>query len=94
MTKTEILAAIKQMTTEQRLEIMEAISRMMREEIEEKNRIKQEIDKQIRAAAEAAIPDYMPGGALHDLWSADSEPYYDSEEEFLNALKGEEKTNA
>ncbi|MEP0877828.1 hypothetical protein NDA00_18610 [Funiculus sociatus GB2-M2] len=94
MTKTEILAALKQMTTEERLEIIEAASRMMREEIEDKARIIAEKKKRLRAAAEAAIPDYLPGGALHDLWSPDSEPYYDSEEELLEALNAEVKTNA
>ncbi|MFE1747861.1 hypothetical protein [Coleofasciculus sp. H7-2] len=43
MTKAEILAALKQMTTEERLEIIEAASRMIREEREEKARRKAEI---------------------------------------------------
>ena len=94
MTKTEILAALKQMTTEERLEIIEAASRMMREEIEDKARIIAEKKKRLSAAAEAAIPLYEPGGLLHDLWSSDSEPYYDSEEELLEALNAEVKTNA
>jgi hypothetical protein len=94
MTQTEILAAIKQMTTQQRLEIIEAISRLIREEIEQEARRNTQIDEQLKAAVQAAIPDYMPGSALHDLWSSDSEPYYDSEEEYLEALNGEVKTNA
>jgi hypothetical protein len=69
MTKTEILEALKQMTTEERLEIIEAISRMMREEIEEKDRGKTERKKRLTVAAKAAIPYYQPGGALYDLWS-------------------------
>jgi hypothetical protein len=36
VTKTEILAALKNLTAEERLEIIETASRMMREEIEEK----------------------------------------------------------
>lgn len=83
MTKTEILTALKQMTTEERLEVIETASRLMREEIEEKNRIKEERNKRLKAAAEAAIPDYMPGGRLHDLWSSDSEDYYESKKETL-----------
>jgi hypothetical protein len=94
MTKAEILAALKQMTTEERLEIIEAASRMMREDIEEKARLKTEREQRLAAAAEAAIPDYLPGGTLHDLWSPDSEPYYDSEEELLKALNAEVQTNA
>lgn len=49
MTKTEILAALKNLT------------------------------------AEVAVNDYMPGGVLYDLSSPDSEPYFDSESEYLNA---------
>ena len=85
VTKTEILAALKNLTAEERLEIIETASRMMREEIEEKARRKAERKRKLRAAAEAAVKDYMPGGALHDLWSSESEPYFDSEEECLNA---------
>ena len=94
MTKLEMLAVIKQMTTQERLETIEAISRMMREEQEEQAQRKADMEQKLKAAAIAAIPDYMPGGALQDLWSVDSEPYYDSEEEYLSALNSEEKTNA
>lgn len=83
MTKAEILEALKELTTEERLEIIETASRMMREEIEEKRQRKAERKKQLRAAAEAAIPYYQPGGALYDLWSPESEDYYDSENEYL-----------
>ncbi len=85
MTKAEILAALKNLTPEERLEIIETASRMMREEIEEKVQRKAERKRRLRAAAEAAVNDYMPGGVLYDLWSPDSEPYFDSEEEYLNA---------
>lgn len=85
MTKTEILAALKNLTPEERLEIIETASRMMREEMEEKIQRKVERKRRLRAAAEAAVNDYMPGGALYDLWSPDSEPYFESEEEYLNA---------
>lgn len=85
MTTTEILAALKNLTAEERLEIIEAASRMMREEIEEKVQRKAERKQKLKAAAAAAVKDYMPGGALYDLWSSDSEPYFDSEEESLNA---------
>lgn len=83
MTKTEILAALKQMSTKERLEIIEAASRMMREEIEQKALAKAEMKQKLAAAAEAAIPYYQPGGALANLWSSDSEDYYDCEDEYL-----------
>ena len=94
MTNVEMLAVIKQMTTQERLETIEAISRMMREELQQQAQRKAEMEQKLKAAAVAAIPDYMPGGALHDLWSVECEPYYDSEEEYLSALNAEEKTNA
>jgi hypothetical protein len=85
VTKTEILAALPNLTAEERLEIIETASRMMRDDIEQKAQRKVERKLKLRAAAEAAVKDYMPGGALYDLWSADSEPYFESEEEYLNA---------
>jgi hypothetical protein len=85
MTKTEILAALKNLTAAEGLEIIETASRMMREEIEEKARRKAERKQKLRVAAEAAVNDYMPGGVLYDLWSPDSEPYFESESEYLNA---------
>jgi hypothetical protein len=91
MTKTEILAALKNLTPEERLEVIETASRMMREEIEQKAQRKVDRKLKLRAAAEAAVPLYEPGGPLHDLWSPDSEPYFDSEEEYLNSGV---KTNA
>ncbi|MFB2891829.1 hypothetical protein ACE1CI_02680 [Aerosakkonemataceae cyanobacterium BLCC-F50] len=81
MTKTEILQALKQMTTDERLEIIEAASIMMREEIAEKAKRKAEREEKLAAAVQDAIPDYMPGGCLYDLWSPESEPYYKSEDE-------------
>ena len=83
MTQAEILEALKQMTTEERLEIIEAASRIMRQEIEEKALAKAEMKQKLAAAAEAATSYYQPGGALADLWSPDSEDYYDSEDEYL-----------
>ncbi|MGB3265850.1 MAG: hypothetical protein WBA89_18040 [Microcoleus sp.] len=91
MTKTEILEALKNLTAEERLEIIETASRMMRDDIEQKAQRKVERKRKLRAAAEAAVPLYEPGGPLHDLWSPDSEPYFDSEEEYLSAGV---KTNA
>jgi hypothetical protein len=85
MTKTEVLEALKQMTAEDRLEIIEAISRMTREEIQEKDKRKAQRKQRLRATAEAAIPYYQPGGALYDLWSPESEDYFDSEEVEVDA---------
>ena len=83
MTKTEILEAIKQLTTAEQLEVAETILRIIREEREQKELLKSERKQKLAKAAEAAIPDYMPGGSLYDLWSPDSEDYYESENEPL-----------
>ena len=77
----EILAALKEMKKEERIIIIETAARLIREEAEEKERLKAEQEKQLKKAAKEAIPDYLPGGPLHDLWSPESEPYYDSEDE-------------
>ena len=39
----------------------------------------------LQMAAEAARADYLPGGALHDLWSADSEDYFEDREASIDA---------
>ncbi|HEY9691412.1 MAG TPA: hypothetical protein V6D15_04370 [Oculatellaceae cyanobacterium] len=80
---TELLAALQQMTTEERLEIIETASRLIREEIQEQEKLKTEKKRRLALAAESAISDYMPGGALHDLWSYDSEDYDNPENEYL-----------
>jgi hypothetical protein len=86
MTKTEILAALKELTTEERLEIISAASGMMLEEIENKREEKAERYRQLKASAEAMKPLYEPGGELYDLWSPDSPPYFDSEEEYQGTI--------
>ena len=85
MTQSEILEALKQMTNQELLEIIETASRIMREEIAEKARLKTDKNQRLQAAVKAAIPDYEPGGILHDLWSPDSDDYYDNEEEYLGS---------
>lgn len=60
---------------------MEAVSRMMRVEIAEKAKHQAEREKKLAAAVQDAIPNYMPGGCLYDLWLRDGEPYYKSEDE-------------
>lgn len=77
----EILAALKEMKGEERIIIIETAARLIREEAEEKARLKAEEEKRLEEAAKKAVPLYMPGGPLYDLWSPESEPYYDSEDE-------------
>ncbi|MDY6784928.1 MAG: hypothetical protein SW833_20705 [Cyanobacteriota bacterium] len=86
MTKAEILDAIAQLSTEDRLEIIETTSRMMRDDIAAKAKLKAERREQLKAQAELARADYEPGGPLYDLWSPDSQPYFESEEEYLECI--------
>jgi len=81
MNLEEILAALKEMKGEERIIIIETAARLIREEAEEKARLKAEEERELKEAAKEALPDYLPGGPLYDLWSPESEPYYDSEEE-------------
>ena len=85
MTQSEILEALKQMTNQELSEIIETASRIMREEIAEKTRLKTDKNQRLQAALKTAIPDYEPGGILDDLWSPDSDDYYDNEEEYLGS---------
>ncbi len=81
MNLEEILVALKEMKGEERIIIIETAARLIREEAEEKARLKVEQEKRLEEAAKKALPDYLPGGPLYDLWSPESEPYYDSEDE-------------
>lgn len=81
MNLEEILAALKEMKGEERIIIIETAARLIREEAEEKARLKAKEEKELKEAAKEALPDYLPGGPLYDLWSPESEPYYDSEDE-------------
>lgn len=94
ITQAEILEALKQMTIDERVAIIEAAARTIREDAEQKALRRAEQKRQWAEATKEAAPDYMPGGPLYDLWSPDSEPYFDSEEEFLEALHGKVKADA
>ena len=89
MSLEEILAALKEMKAEDRIVIIETAARLIREEAEEKARLKAEAEKRLKESAIKAVPLYMPGGPLYDLWSPDSEPYYDSEDEIPLGLEVE-----
>ena len=60
MTKAEVLKALKQMTTVERLEIIEAASTLIREELTVKPRVKVE-QLSLAAAVEVMRPYYEQG---------------------------------
>ncbi|MDY7013517.1 MAG: hypothetical protein SVX43_07895 [Cyanobacteriota bacterium] len=86
--------AIAQLPAEDRLEIVETISRMMRDQLAAKAKLKAERQERLKIEAEAARPLYEPGGPLHDLWFPDSEPYFESEEEYLECIGDGVEANA
>jgi hypothetical protein len=71
----EILEALKHISNEDRILVIEAAARLMREEIENKELRKAEQHRRLEMAAQAALPDYEEGGTLHDLWSSDTADY-------------------
>ncbi|WP_204104004.1 MULTISPECIES: hypothetical protein [Spirulina sp. CCY15215] len=90
MTKVEIIASLKQLTSEERLEIIEIASQMTREEIKIRTYLQEEQKQNLRLTAEAAKPLYQKGGELYDLFSPESEDYFASKEELLEYISREE----
>lgn len=78
MTQTEILAEIKGLSTAERLAIVEAILRLVREELQQKEQTLAQEEEERRLAAEALLPDYTPGGELTVFTTLDSEDFYAS----------------
>lgn len=66
MNKAELIESLKQMNNQERLEVIEVASRLMREEIEDQTHKR---DDQLKAIAQSALSDYSSGGSLADLWS-------------------------
>ena len=75
MMQLEILEALKHISNEERILVIEAAARLMREETENKELRKAERHRRLQMAAQAALPDYEEGGTLHDLWSSDTADY-------------------
>lgn len=80
MTKREILEVLKQMSTEERLEIIEAASQLIREEIGKKPRFKAGKDLSLAEAALVMRPYYDQGSELAMFTDVDSEDFYEYEE--------------
>ncbi len=79
MTKAEVLKALKQMNTEDRLEIIEVASRLIREELVVKPRVKVE-QLTLAAAVEVMRPYYEQGSELTKFTDQDTEDFYEYEE--------------
>ncbi|WP_019501384.1 hypothetical protein [Pseudanabaena sp. PCC 6802] len=80
MMQLEILEALKHISNEERILVIETAARLMREEAKNKELRKAEQHRRLEMAAQAALPDYEEGGTLHDLWASDKTDY-DREDE-------------
>ena len=79
MTKAEVLQALKQMNTEDRLEIIEVASRLIREELAVKPRVKVE-QLTLAAAVEVMRPYYEKVSELAIFTDQDTEDFSEYEE--------------
>ncbi len=81
MTKAEILKALQQMSSDDRLEIAETALHLIREDRQKLERRRE----QMAEAAKAAVPDYLPGGDLANLWTEGDPDYTLNNDETHNA---------
>lgn len=80
MTKAEVLEALKQMTTEERLEIIEIASRLSQEELAQQSRLKVEQHLTLAEASEVMRPYYEQGSELAMFTEEDHKDFYEYEE--------------
>jgi len=75
MTQMEIMEELKRLTTAERLAIIEAALRLIREDLQraEQPYAPGELRRRLAAAAEALLPDYAAGGELTAFTVLDSE---------------------
>jgi hypothetical protein len=77
MTQTEILEELKKLSTEERLAVIEAALRLIRENLQQVEQpvLRAERQRRLAAAAEALLPDYAAGGEVTIFTALDSEEY-------------------
>jgi hypothetical protein len=77
MTQTQILEALRQLTTTERLIVLEAALQQIREDLQRLEQPLTQIEKKRRlaAAAEELLPDYAAGGELTIFTALDSEDF-------------------
>lgn len=78
MTKAEVLEALKQMSTAERLEIIETVSKLIREEIAEQPKLKVERKLSLAEAVEVMRPYYEQGSELVMFTDLNTEDFYES----------------
>ena len=77
MTQVEILEELKKLTTAERLAIVEAVLRLIREDLQQMERplTPMERKQQLVTAAKALLPDYKAGDELTVFTALDSEDF-------------------
>ena len=80
MTKAEVLEALKQMTTEERLEIVELASRLSQEELAQQPKLKAEQNLTLAKASEVMCHYYEQGSELAMFTEEDNKDFYKYEE--------------
>lgn len=78
MTQVEVLEELKRFTIPERITIIEATLRLIREDLRQVGQplARAERRRQLAAAAEALLPDYAAGGELTIFTALDSEDFY------------------
>ena len=78
MTQVEVLEELKRFTIPERITIIEATLRLIREDLQQVGQplARSERRRQLAAAAEALLPDYAAGGELTIFTALDSEDFY------------------
>lgn len=77
MKQTQILKELKDLTTEQQLEVVEVALKLIRENLQAKNipQHNSNIKRRLSEAADALLPDYSEGGELTVFTALDGEEF-------------------
>jgi hypothetical protein len=78
MTQTEVLEELRRYSIPERLTIIEATLRLIREDLQQQRlpMAQGERRRRLSAAAEALLPDYAAGGELTIFTALDSEDFH------------------
>ena len=79
MTKAEVLEALTKMTTEERLDVIELASKLIREEILTKSEFTPQKELSLAEAAEVMRSFYEPGSEVVIFADGDTEDFYEYE---------------
>ncbi len=77
MSALEVLEQLKALTNPERLAVIEAATRLVREDLERQTRLAREKDRRLRQAAEAVKDLYEPGSELSEWTALDGEEFHD-----------------